>query len=402
MKYIILIMDGAGDNPLKELGGETPLQAAEKENINTLAKKGVCGLFRTIPENFSTGSAVANLSILGYDPLRYFQGRGVLEAAAMNVPLTDTDVVFRCNTICIAGDGSIKNHSAGHISSEESVLLIQEANEKLGNREIIFYPGVSYRNLLVLKDDYSPDVECIPPHDYVGQSYKNLLVKPKNRQAEKTASVLNKIILNSNSILENHPVNNLRTQRGKDSANMLWPWSPGRKPEMKTFQERFGIKGAVISAVDLIKGLGIYSGFDVVDVKGVTGLYDTNYEGKAEGCINALQSYDMVYVHIEAPDEASHEGNISLKVRCIEDFDKRLVGNIIQGIDLKNTSISILPDHYTSVARRVHSPEPVPFLIYNPMFEPDEVENFDEKSCSRGRYGLIKGEAFIKKFLGKE
>ncbi len=400
MKYIILIMDGAGDNPLKELGGKTPLQAAEKENIDTLAKKGRCGLFRTIPKNFSAGSAVANLSILGYDPVRYFQGRGVLEAAVMNVQLTDEDVALRCNTICIDSDGIIKNHSAGHISSEESMLLIQEANEKLGSNEIIFYHGVSYRNLVVLRGRYSPEVICYPPHDYIGRSYRELLVKAKNKEAEKTADVLNSIIINSLRIFENHQVNFLRARQGKDRANMLWPWSPGRKPAMKIFQERFGIRGAVISAVDLIKGLGVYSGFDVVNVQGATGLYDTNYEGKAEGCIKALKNYDLVYVHVEAPDEASHEGSASLKVRCIEDFDRRLVKKILQGIDLHNTTIAVLPDHYTSVTTKAHSSEPVPFLIYNPLIKPDDVEKFDEDSCSKGKYGLIEDTSFIYKFLG--
>jgi 2,3-bisphosphoglycerate-independent phosphoglycerate mutase len=399
MKYVILIMDGAADYPLEELGGKTPLQAARKDSIDTLAKKSVCGLLKTIPQNFPPGSTVANLSILGYDPVRYFQGRGVLEAAAMNISLNDKDVALRCNTICVYENGRIKNHSAGHISSEESKLLIQEANERLGNSRIIFYPGVSYRHLLVLKNDYSPDVECFPPHDNVGQPYQNLLVKAKNRQAEKTASLLNEIILNSRWILENHPVNNLRAQQGKDRANMLWPWAAGRRPGMKTFQERFGIKGAVISAVDLIKGLGIYSGFDVINVTGATGLYNTNYEGKAEGCIKALNNHDLVYVHVEAPDEASHEGNISLKVQCIEDFDKRLVGNILQYVDLDNTTISILPDHYTSVTSRAHSSEPIPFLIYSPDAKPDEIERFDEGACKKGRYGLIEGETFIKEFV---
>lgn len=401
MKYIILIMDGAGDRPLEELGGKTPLQVARKEHIDYLAEKGRCGLFKTIPENFSTCSGVANLSILGYDPLKYFQGRGVLEAAAMGIHLEEADVAFRCNTICITDDGRIKNHSAGHISSEEAAILIEEANRRIGSDRIVFYPGISYRHLLVLKGGYSPDVECFPPHDYTGRYYKELLVKPRNREAIETAEVLNKIIENSNKFLKEHPVNIKRREEGKDIANMLWPWSPGKKPDMKTFFERFGIKGAVISAVDLIKGIGVFCGFDVINVEGATGLWNTNYEGKADACVKALEEYDLVYVHVEATDEASHEGNLELKIKCIENFDRRLVGNILPGIDMKDTTIAVLPDHYTSIRTGAHSSEPVPFLIYNPLLSPDSVKSFDEVSCSDGIYGLCKGDTFINYVLGK-
>jgi 2,3-bisphosphoglycerate-independent phosphoglycerate mutase len=399
MKHIILIMDGAADYPVKELGNKTPLQIANKKNIDLLTERARCGLFRTIPHNFSAGSEVANLSILGYDPLKHFQGRGVLEAAAMGIHLETSDIAFRCNTICITDDGRIKNHSAGHISSEESAQIIEEANRKLGNEDIIFYPGVSYRHLLVLKGGYSPDVECFPPHDYAGHFYNDLLVKPKNKEAAKTAELLNKIILESHKLLKDHPVNIKRRKEGKDIANMLWPWSPGRKPHMKTFQERFGIKGAVISAVDLIKGIGVYCGFDVIDVKGATGLWNTNYEGKADACVNALKRYDLVYVHIEAIDEASHEGNLELKIHCIEDFDRRLVGNILPWIDMKETVIALLPDHYTPVSTGAHSSEPVPFLVYNPLLPPDSVKEFNEVSCSSGLYGLCEGEFFIRQVL---
>ncbi|MBN1445620.1 MAG: cofactor-independent phosphoglycerate mutase [Candidatus Omnitrophica bacterium] len=401
MKYIIVIMDGAADRPMEELGGKTPLQAAKKDNIDGLAKKSRCGLFRTIPRNFSTGSAVANLSILGYDPIEHFHGRGVLEAAAMNVPLDGTDVAFRCNTICVSEDGKIKNHSAGHISSEEASVLIAYANEKLGSDRIVFHQGVSYRHLLVLKGGFSPDVKCYPPHDYTGIPYKELFVKPKNEQAKETAGLLNKIIDDSERIMEKHPVNIARAKAGKDMANMLWPWSPGKKPAMKTFQERFGIKGAVISAVDLIKGLGLYGGFDIINVQGATGLYNTNYEGKAEGCIRALENHDLVYVHVEAPDEASHEGDARLKVKCIEDIDRRLTGNILKGINIKNTAMAFLPDHYTPVFTKAHSPEPVPFMIYNPLKEPDSVQTFDETACASGSYGLVEDNTFINKLLGR-
>lgn len=402
MKYVISIMDGAADRPLEKLGGKTPLQVAKKPNIDYLAERGRCGLFRTIPENFSTCSGVANLSILGYDPLKYFQGRGVLEAAAMGIQLGDRDVVFRCNTICITDDGRIKSHSAGHISSEEAAVLIEEANKKFGSEEIIFYPGVNYRHLLVLKGDYSSEIECFPPHDYAGHFYKELLPRPKNKMAFRTAELLNNIIEVSHKFLEKHPVNIKRKKEGKDIANMLWPWSPGRKPKMETFIERFGIKGAVISAVDIIKGIGVYCGFDIISVKGATGLWNTNYEGKADACVNALHKYDLVYVHVEAIDEASHEGNLDLKIKCIEDFDRRLIGNILPQIDMINTTIVVLPDHYTPVETGAHSSEPVPFLIYNPLLRPDNVKSFDEISCSSGIYGLCEGETFINLVFGRE
>lgn len=400
MKYIILIPDGAADYPLDELGGKTPLQAAHKSNINNLAKNGRCGLLKTIPDNFPTGSTVANLSILGYDPLKYFHGRGVLEAAFLGVQLEKNDVAFRCNTICIENN-KIKNHSSGHISSEEASELIKAVNNALGNDEIKFYPGISYRHLLVLKKDYSPEVECMPPHDYINESVNNLMVKATSKEGEKTAVLLNRLILNSKNILEKHPVNIKRVKQGKDPANLIWPWSPGRKPDMETFQERFNIKGAVISAVALIKGLGIYCGFDVINVEGATGLYNTDYEGKAEACINALKNHDMVYVHVEAPDEAGHEGNLKLKIKCIEDFDKRLVGSIINKISLDDTTIAVLPDHPTPVKTKSHTSDPVPFLIYKPGKKADSVIRLDEESCKNGSYGLLKGKNFIQEFLSK-
>ena len=292
MKHIIFIIDGAADYPVKELNGKTPLQVAKKPNIDKLAKEGKCGLFKTIPDNFSNGSAVANLSVLGYDPLKYFQGRGVLEAAAMGVPLDAEDVAFRCNTLCVDG-AKLKNHSAGHISNEEGAELIRAVDQALGNDKIKFYPGVSYRHLLVLKG-YSAEVECMPPHDHPGESIAKIMVKAKSFDGEETAALLNKLMLDSKFVLERHPVNVERAKQGKDMANMIWPWSPGKKPNMKTFQELYGIKGAAISAVDLIKGLGKYAGFDVIEVEGATGLYDTNYEGKADACIKALEDHDLV------------------------------------------------------------------------------------------------------------
>jgi len=389
------------DYPLPELGGKTPLEVASTPWMDWLARRGRCGRLITIPEGMSTGSAVANLSILGYDPRIHFQGRGVLEAASMGINLNLQDVVFRCNTICVENN-KIKNHSGGHITTQEAAELVRTIDRELGRDHIKFYPGVSYRHLLVLKGEkFSANVECTPPHDVLGTPIDRVLVRAKDAQSKKTAQILNKLILDSASILERHPVNVKRKDEGKDMANMIWPWSPGKKPVMKTFQERFGIKGAVISAVNLIKGLGVYAGFDIMQVKGATGLYNTNYEGKADASLAALEKCDLVFVHVEASDEAGHEGNVNLKIKTIEYFDQRLVGRVLRGIHEK-VRIALLPDHLTPIAVRTHVADPVPFLIYDPEKTGDEVDEFSESSCSRGSLGLLEGDSFIKRVLGIE
>lgn len=388
------------DYPLEELDGRTPLQVADTPNMDKLAKKGRCGKLRTIPQGMPSGSAVANLSILGYDPRIYFRGRGVLEAVSMGIELSPEDVAFRCNTICVEDD-RIKNHSGGHITSQEAEQLIKTIDDILGNEWIKFFPGVSYRHILVLRgNEFSANVLCTPPHDVIGAPVAGVLPNTKEKEAKKTAELLKKIILDSRNVLEEHPVNLARQRQGKDKANMLWPWSPGRKPRMRNFLERFRIKGAVISAVDLIRGLGVYAGFDVIKVKGATGLYNTNYEGKAEACLKALRDYDLVWVHVEASDEASHQGDIDLKIKTIEYFDKRLVGKVLANIN-EEVCIALLSDHLTPIRLRTHIAEVVPFLIYDPEKEGDEVTRFDEFSCAKGSLGLLEGDAFIKLFLGK-
>ena len=400
MKYILLLADGMADYPLKELGGDTPLQAAKTIWMDRLAKSSRCGRLLTIPPGMPTGSAVANLSILGYDPQVYFQGRGVLEAASMGVHLKERDVAFRCNIICVENE-RIKNHSAGHISTQEAAELIRALNSELGRESIQFFPGVSYRHLLVLRESFSPQLKCIPPHDVPGELISNILPRPAEEEARSTARIINELIFSSRKILEDHPVNLKRAKLGQDKANMIWPWSPGCKPKMKTFQERFGINGAVISAVDLIRGLGIYAGFEVIKVEGITGLFDTNYEGKAQACLEAIKNYDLVWVHVEAADEAAHEGNLRLKIKCIEDFDSRLVSKIIRGLDKlkEEVSVALLPDHPTPISLRTHTAEAVPFLIYHPAEKPDEVAEFDEISCQKGSLGFLKEEQFIIQFL---
>jgi len=399
VKYVVFLGDGMADYPIKELGNKTPLQVADKPNIDSLVKKARCGLLRTLPEGMPLGSDVANLSVLGYDPRVFSEGRGVLEAANMGLKIAEDEVVLRCNLICVQ-DGKIKNHSAGHISSVEAAALIRDLDKKLGSAKIRFYPGVSYRHILVLKgDEFSKNVKCIPPHDVPGIEMAKVMVKGDAH----TNAVLNDLILKSNELLEDHPVNLDRAKRGKDKANYIWPWSPGKRPKLEKFFDKYGKKGAVISAVDLLQGIGVYAGFEVIKVEGATGLANTNYEGKADAVVKALKSHDFVYCHVEASDEASHEADYELKVKTIEYFDKRLIGNALRRLsEIKDEiSIAVLPDHYTPCVKRTHSSEPVPFLIYNPKIKVkgSSVEKFDEENCKKGVLGLLEGEEFIKEFF---
>jgi 2,3-bisphosphoglycerate-independent phosphoglycerate mutase len=400
MKYIIILGDGMADEPLDELGGKTPLQAAEKPSIDALARAGCLGRLDTIPAGMHPGSEIANLAVLGYDVASVFEGRGVLEAASIGVNLEPGDLALRCNLICLK-DERIKNHSAGHISTEEAGELIRFLNKKLGNEMICFYPGVSYRHLLVIKGG-KKDLMCTPPHDVTGTLFHEVLIKPSASMAEKTASLLNYLILRSKYLLEDHPVNLKRVAEGKDPANCIWPWSPGYRPKMPTFRELFGIeKSAVISAVDLIQGIGVYAGMDVIKVEGATGLYNTNYEGKARATLDALKDHDFVYLHIEASDEAGHEGNALLKTRTIEFLDKRVVQTIMEECAKMSepVSLALLPDHPTPCSIRTHTREAVPFIIFKPGNHPDSVSVYDEFSVKDGIFGILKGAEFMKMFL---
>lgn len=401
MKYIVFLGDGMADYPLPELGDRTPLQVANKPTIDRIAKLGRSGTFITVTDDLPPGSEVANLSILGYDPHRYYQGRGVIEAASLGVTLEPEDLALRCNLICIK-DGKIKNHSAGHITTEEAALLIEEVNRQLANERVRFYPGFTYRHLCVVKNG-SSEIECFPPHDYVGEKALDLLPRAKTPSAEPTAQLLRQLTLSSWEMLPGQVVNLNRTLQGKDPANSLWFWSPGKKPKMPTFQERYGLKGAVISAVDLIKGLGVYAGFDVIQVPGATGLIDTNYEGKADACLEALFDHDLVYLHLEAPDEAGHSRNLREKVRAIELFDSRLVARVMAGLEEKRVlaTVAVLSDHLTPVGRGNHVHGPVPVAIYNPNLPPDGVDRFDEQSAQNGALGELRGDGFIRLLLGQ-
>jgi 2,3-bisphosphoglycerate-independent phosphoglycerate mutase len=339
---------------------------------------------------------------MGYDVHKVYDGRGVLEAASMGVDIQEGDLGLRCNLICLE-NGNIKNHSAGHISTPEADEMIRFLNEKLGTESIKFYTGVSYRHLLVIKGG-NKHLKCTPPHDVPNAPFKSVLVEPKEAAATETAELLNELILKSQALLASHPVNLKRKAAGKDMANSIWPWSPGNKPQMPTLKEMYGVeKSAVISAVDLIQGIGVYAGMEVLKVEGVTGLYDTNYEGKARAAIDALKNgADLVYLHIEASDEAGHEGDVELKIRTIEYLDARIVKPIAEAALTMDEplAIGILPDHPTPCELRTHTHDPIPFIIYRPGESPDGVEKYDEESAKAGSYGLLQGNEFIKALLG--
>jgi 2,3-bisphosphoglycerate-independent phosphoglycerate mutase len=402
MKYIVILGDGMADHPEPEKNNLTPLMAADTPNIDYLAKMGRTGLLKTIPENLQPGSEVANLAVLGYDVEAIFEGRGVIEAASMGVKLEEGDLAMRCNLICIK-DEKIKNHSAGHITTEEAVELIKYLNEELGNDRIKFYPGVSYRHLLVIKGG-NKHLSCTPPHDVPGTAFADVLPSALTPEADETAVLINDLIAESQKLLARHPVNIKRKSAGKDVANSIWPWSPGYKPRMKTLREMYGIKsGAVISAVDLIQGIGVYAGLDVIKVEGATGLYNTNYEGKAEAVFNALKDHDFVYLHIEASDEAGHEGDYDLKVKTIEYLDKRVVKYLIEKTSQMEepVAIAVLPDHPTPWKLKTHSRDTVPFLIYKPGTEPDSVEIYNENSVRDGIFGTLNSKQFMPALLNE-
>jgi 2,3-bisphosphoglycerate-independent phosphoglycerate mutase len=369
MKYIILLGDGMADRPQAELGGKTCLQAARTPNLDQLASRGQVGMVQTVPPGFPPGSDVANLTVMGYDPRKYYSGRSPLEAASIGVELGPDDVAFRCNLVTLRVTGGksagvrrkavMEDFSAGHISTQEARLLIEEIENKLGSDRIRFYPGVSYRHLMVWKGG-KDRMECTPPHDIQDKEIQDYL--PRGEGDETITSLME----SSMELLPSHPVNKKRLEAGRRAANSIWLWGQGKRPQMPTFREKYGLEGAMISAVDLTKGIGIYAGFEVVDVPGATGWLDTNYVGKAEHALWALKTKDIAYVHIEAPDEAGHTGDLKNKIKAIEDFDEFIVGNIIHGMkQFDEYRILALPDHPTPIEIRTHSSEPVPFVIYD-------------------------------------
>ena len=401
MKHIIILGDGMADWPVKSLGDKTLLQYAKTPYMDMLARMGRNGRLQTVADGFHPGSEVANLSVLGYNLPKVYEGRGALEAASIGIDLKPGEMAMRCNLICIDGE-VIKNHSSGHISTEEADVLIQYLQEELGSDKVCFHTGVSYRHLLVIKGG-NKQLDCTPPHDVPLQRFRPLLVKPLQTEAEDTASLINELILKSQQLLKNHPINQKRIADGKDPANSIWPWSPGYRPQMETLSDTFpGIKsGAVISAVDLIRGIGYYAGLRRLEVEGATGLYDTNYENKVAAALDALKKDDFVYLHIEASDEAGHEGDLDLKIKTIENLDSRAVGPIYEAVKDwdEPVAIAVLPDHPTPCELRTHTKDPIPFLIWYPGIEADSVQTYDEVAACEGSYGLLKEDEFMKTFM---
>ena len=410
MKHIIILGDGMADHPVEALGGKTLLQYAPVPMMDRLAHEGKTGRLQTIPKGFLPGSEVANTAILGYDLNVVYEGRGPLEAASIGYEMQPDDMAIRCNIICLE-NSRIKNHHGGHLTTEEGDMLIKYLNEKLGDDRIQFITGIQYRHLLVIKGG-NKHLVCAPPHDHPNELWEPLLVKPEEgyenpqdgrMSAQETADIINNLILESQNLLAEHPFNQARAAQGKDQANSIWPWSGGYRPDMKTLMQQYpSIKtGSVISAVDLIRGIGHYAGLRVVDVEGATGLADTNYEGKVQAAIEALKKEDFVFLHLEASDEAGHDGDLSLKLKTIEYLDQRIVRPIYEEISTwkEPVCMAVLPDHPTPVEIRTHVNEPVPFLIWYPGIEADDVTEYNEVSCVGGSYGMLHLSEFMNEFM---
>lgn len=406
MKHIIILGDGMADHAIDRLGGKTPLQYTDTPYMNFLAKQGKTGILNTIPDGFLPGSEVANTAILGYDLNKVYEGRGPLEAASIGYEMQPNDMAIRCNIIELA-NGRIKNHHGGHLTTEEGNLLIKFLDKELGNDQVKFITGIQYRHLLVIKNG-NKHITCAPPHDHPNEEWKPLLVKPEEGYTEHnsdrmtpqaTADLLNDLIIKSQSLLANHPFNRQRTEK----ANSIWPWSGGYRPSMSTLMQLYpDIKsGSVISAVDLIRGIGHYAGLDIIKVPGATGLANTNYEGKASAAIEALKKQDFVFLHIEASDEAGHDGDLDLKLQTIRYLDARIVKPVYEAVSEweEAVCIALLPDHPTPVEIRTHVKEPVPFAIWHRGIQPDKVTTYDEKSCTRGEYGLLSLQQFMETFM---
>jgi 2,3-bisphosphoglycerate-independent phosphoglycerate mutase len=402
MKYIVVLADGMADEPIEKFGGKTPVMAAFTPVMDELCQKSATGLVHTVPDGFHPGSEIANMNILGYDPAKYFQGRGVIEAASLGLDFEPDELVFRCNLVSLEDDILI-NHSAGHISTEEAAELIDALNCELGSDQVRFHAGTSYRHVMVIKGG-DAHVKCIPPHDHPGKPAAPLFPVATSNEAKETEVLLHDLMKRSLAVLAKHPVNQRRKAAGKKAADSIWPWSPGYKPNFPSFKERFGIaSGAVISAVDLIFGIGKLAGLEMIHVEGATGLHDTNYEGKAEAALEALQRHPFVFLHVEAMDEAGHEGDCELKKRVIEDFDRRLLKPLYEGLKKMDEEVALLllPDHPTPCNLRTHVLAPVPFMIMKSTVVADGVQVFDEESVKKGSFGEVEGAKILELLFSK-
>lgn len=421
MKHIIILGDGMADLPVERLGGKTLLQYAHKPMMDQLAREGRCGRLITVPEGFPPGSEVANTAILGYDLNKVYEGRGPLEAASIGYEMADDDFAIRCNIITLA-DGKIITHNGGNLETDDARVLIDYLNEHLakpinkreGCERVKFITGIQYRHLLVIKGG-NKHIVCAPPHDHPNEAWRELLVKPEatvfsdsiadtsRLSPQQTADLINELILKSQELLTAHPYNKAKAAKGERQANSIWPWSGGYRPSMETLMQQYPqVKsGAVISAVDLIQGIGKYAGLRIIKVPGATGLANTNYEGKAQAAIEALEKDDFVFVHVEASDEAGHDGDLELKLKTIEYLDQRLIAPIYNKVNTwdEPVCIAVLPDHLTPVEMRIHVGQPVPFIIWHRGIEPDSVQQYDEVSCVSGGYGLLKLNEFMQALM---
>ena len=400
MKYLIILSDGMADYDIPELNGQTPLEYARTPNIDILARNALIGLVQTIPAGLSPGSDVANLAVMGYDPLSYYTGRSPLEAVSLGVELADSDLALRCNLVTLSGEESyrdkcMKDYSAGEISTEESGRLIADLQSQLGNESFSFHAGISYRHLVVWKNGCDKNLKLTPPHDISDRVVGEYLPQGKD------GSILLELMLKSQDILKNHPVNRARMEKGQNPANSIWFWGEGRRPSLPGFKDKYGLNGSVVCAVDLVRGLGICAGLTPVKVAGATGSVETNFAGKARAALDELKKgKDFVYLHIESPDEAGHQGNLKSKIWAIEQVDKEVVGLLLNELDdFRQIRVMILPDHPTPLSTRTHSSDPVPFLIYDknkPVI--DGVGKYDEKSAAGGLF-VADGYTLMDRFI---
>ncbi len=398
MKYIIIVPDGMADSPIEELKDKTPLEASHRTNMDYLAQHGMTGLIKTIPDNFHPGSEIGNLSLLGYKPENCFTGRAPLEAANLGIELADDEIAFRCNLVTIVA-GKMADYSAGHISTQEATELIASLNEKMAEPDITFYAGQSYRHLLVMKVRNVSEfmkIKCVPPHDIINQDIKKYLPSALG------SNVLLKYMEKAHRILAEHPVNKVRVDLKENPASHIWLWGQGTKPNLPSFKQKFNVEGSIISAVDLINGIGRLAGLEVINVPGANGYYDTNYAGKAQAAIDSLKAKDFVFVHIEGTDEAGHNGDYKAKISCIEHIDREIVGPILHHFEnITDLRIVVLPDHPTPVKLRTHTREPVGFVMFGKGIMPDGSESYTESSCKTRGLKFKNGEEFMEYFMRK-
>ncbi len=398
-KTVLILTDGMADEPLAELDGRTPLEHAHTPNMDRIAREGACGTFLSLPEGFPTSSDVANMSVLGYDLATNYTGRGPLEAMSQGIELGPRDIAFRCNLVQIDGE-TLVDYSGGHIEHDDAVQLVAALKESFDSDSICFYPGVSYRNLIVLSgEEWSDRVVYDKPDASQGMAWREILLRPADDSAaaRRTADFLNELTVRSIELLSNHPLNQGRAT----PANMIWPWSPGRKPRMEPFSRKYGgARGAVISAVDVVFGLGVCAEMDIIRVPGATGFVDTNYEGKADACVKALDDHDFVYLHVEAADECSHMGDLKLKLQAIEDIDRRLIGRVMDQLEGQNITYAVLPDHPVPLKQRIHTRTPVPVAICGRHIPVDHCRVYSETIAPTGALGMFEGDGLMKRILG--